>query len=91
MYFTIQSRAVKLAEKLNLNFLLKYYQNSNYILNSFREKKAFGFSPEGASSKILPNTCFFKVGLGNMSKNSYLCIFGLICSIRYKSLYFGLD
>ncbi len=47
--------------KTNLNFVLKYYQYSNYILNlkgiiSVRGEKAVGFSPEaqrGASSKIL--------------------------------------
>ncbi len=33
---------------------------------------------EGESSKILPHAHFFKIGLGNMSKNSYLCIFVLI-------------
>ncbi len=40
-----QSRAVKLAEKLNSNFVQKYYQNSNAILASFLlgGKKAFGF------------------------------------------------
>ncbi len=27
----ISTRAVKLTEKLNSNFILKYYQNSNYI------------------------------------------------------------
>ncbi len=33
-------RAVKLAEKLNSNFLLKYYTNSNLKgINSVREKK----------------------------------------------------
>ncbi len=40
---------------------------------------------EGGSSKILPNARFFKVGMGNMSKNVYLCIFVLIYGIRYIS------
>ncbi len=38
---------------------------------------------EGKSSKILLNARFFKVGLGNRSKNLYLCIVWLICGIRY--------
>ncbi len=33
LFISKHSRAVKLAEKLNLNFILKYFQNSNYILN----------------------------------------------------------
>ncbi len=37
---------------------------------------------EGESSKILPNACFFKVGLSNMSKDLYICIFCLICGIQ---------
>ncbi len=31
IYIYIYSRAVKMAEKLNSNFVPKYYQNSNYI------------------------------------------------------------
>ncbi len=86
-------RAVELAEKLHSSFLPKYYQNSNLKgINSARKKKKLLASllrpQEGESSEILPNACFFKVGLGNMSNNSYLCIFVLIYSIRYISLYF---
>ncbi len=43
----IYIRAVKMAEKLNSNFVPKYYQNSNLKgIISVRGKKAFGFSPE---------------------------------------------
>ncbi len=50
-------RAVKLAEKLHLNFLPKYYTCSNYIsnlkgINSVRKKKALGFSPEATRGRI---------------------------------------
>ncbi len=68
-------RAVKLAEKLKI-----FYQNIIKIriifkgINSVTKKKLLASllrSQEGASSKILPNARFFKVGLGNMSKNSF--------------------
>ncbi len=52
-------------------------------------------------AKYVLNECAKKyamcvLGLGDMSKNSYLCIFWLICGIRYISLYlytfvFGLN
>ncbi len=85
----LASRAVKLAEKLHSNFLPKYYHNSNLKgIHSVRRKKLLASLlrlQEGESSKILPNARFFKVGLRNMSKNSYHCIFVLVCGIRYIS------
>ncbi len=62
----MQVRAVKSAEKLNAMFQLG-------------EKKLLASLPEATKwriEQIFPNARFFKVGLGNMSKKLYLCIFG---------------
>ncbi len=51
--FLMHIRAVKLAEKVNSNFILKYYKNWNLKgINSVRKKKAFGFSPEAPRGRI---------------------------------------
>ncbi len=72
-----------------------FYQNIMKILIKFaftqlgKKLLASLLGPqEGESSKILPNAHFFKVGLGNMSKYLYLCIFVLIYGIRYISGHF---
>ncbi len=45
-----------MAEKLNLNFVLKYYQYSNLKgIISVGGKKAFGFSPETTRGRIEQN------------------------------------
>ncbi len=52
----IYFRAVKLAEKLNSNFVLKYYLYLNLKgIISVRGKKAFGFSAEATRGCIDQN------------------------------------
>ncbi len=48
------SRAVKLAEKLNSNFVLKYYQNVHYIriYKAYFQLGGGGFSPEATRGRI---------------------------------------
>ncbi len=80
-------RGCQIGRKTTLDFfIIKHYKNLIKGINSVWKK---GFSLEATEThrdKILPNARFFKVGLGNMSKNSYLCIFWLIFGIRYISL-----
>ncbi len=53
-----------MAEKLNSNFVPKYYQNSNLKgIISVRGKKAFGFSSEATRGRIelnITNSLLFK-------------------------------
>ncbi len=53
-----------MAEKLNSNFVPKYYQYSNLKgIISVRGKKAFGFSPEATRGRIelnMTNSRLFK-------------------------------
>ncbi len=52
MWILVYTRAVKLAEKLNSNFVLKYYQYLNLKgIISVRGEKALGFSPEATRAK----------------------------------------
>ncbi len=41
-----------------------------------------------SDSTSIQHIILLELGLGDRSKNSYLCIFWLICGIRYISLYF---
>ncbi len=53
----------------------EFYSNLKGINSGRKKLLASPLMPqEGASSKIFPNACFFKVLLANMSKNSYLFI-----------------
>ncbi len=94
-FLHVHSRAVKLTEKLKFTFytkiISKFELHSNLKgINLVRKKKLLASlrPQEGASSIILLNAGFFKVVLGNMSKNSYLCTFWLICGIWYIYRYF---
>ncbi len=81
-YIIVYSRAVKLAEKLHSTFLPNYYRNLNLKgINSFRKKKAFGFSPEATRGRIEQN----------ITKCTFLQIRARQYEHKFISLYFLAD
>ncbi len=83
MWIILWCRTVKFGTKI-------LYKFEAYIL--LGEKRfwllAWGHKRANRANYYRTNARFFKVGLGDMSKNSYLYIIWLICGIRYISLYF---
>ncbi len=79
-------RAVKLAEKLHSNCILKYYQNSNLKgINSVREKKkAFGFSPEATRGRIELNItkCTFLQSRVGQYEQKFISLY-FLADLRY--------
>ncbi len=83
MHTYIHTGAVKLAEILHSNFVLKYYQYSNLKgIISVKGEKAFGSSPEATRGRIEQNITILmhvKPSL-NGSRFSYHFIFIFIYS-----------
>ncbi len=68
-----------MAEKLHSNVLLKYDQYSNLKgINSVREKKAFGFSPEATKGRIelnITKCTFLPSRAGQYEQKNNLSVF----------------